>query len=132
MDFEVKRINDGAPPRVNLDTLPTDIISEIISYLDLEDVLLLTIVNRYFYTLLPIYNSLWTHFLENDLGLSCPDDTVGIYHLVAQEFPFHRCVECKTISPLGIPLHGVFQLRLCKGIPSGEMVLHSTQRWKGN
>jgi|SRR5579859_277955 len=114
--------NDGVTPCIKLDTLPTDIIHEIITYLDLEDALLLTIVNRYFYTLLPRSNGLWTRFFETNFQIySRPPENENIYHFLARIFPKHRCVVCKAIwGFVELPVHDLFRRRLCYPCLSGN------------
>ena len=104
----LRTTNDTDPP-LNLDTLPIDIVS---SYLDLEDALSLTIVNRFFHAFLTTYNALWTRFLEQTLGAPARGRT-EMYKAVLHTLPFHRCVECKCIYGLVVPVHYVFGIRIC-------------------
>jgi len=110
----VKTRSKNTTSRINIDTLPTDVLQDILAYLELEDILNLTMVNRYLQILLPQYDLLWKNHLEETLNSGRTYNSKRSYYKwVLHCVPSHRCIECRTISREYVRSNHVFQLPLC-------------------
>jgi hypothetical protein len=98
---------------VNLATLPTDIVEELVPYLDTMDLISLAQVSQTLRHYLIHNTSLWSYLLRNRMNINHgPRSKMKPYDEILRLIPSRLCRGCKSIEQRPL-FHGLFRIHLC-------------------